>query len=181
MEYLDYLKKIFKRTEGISLIISIAFAIIGIILIVNPEGMMQAISYILGIGFILVGVFKIIETATNKVTGNIYSNDMVYGIMAIVVGIIIMVFSGTIGAIFRIVIGIWIIYTSLINIISAVKLKELNSKNWIPTLVIAILMLACGIFVIATSGVIVATVGVFIVIYSVMDIIETLVLLKDLK
>ena len=181
MDYMEYVKKIFKKTEGISLLISIVFAIIGIILIINPEGMMQAISYILGIGCILAGIYKIIETATNKISGNLYSNDMVYGIMAIIVGIIVMVFSGTIGAIFRIIIGVWIIYTSLINIISALKLKDINSKNWIPTLVIAILMLICGLYVIVTSGAIVATVGVFILIYSIMDIIETLVLLKDLK
>ena len=56
---MEYLTKFFKKTGLCSLITSIIFAILGIILIFNPEGTIKVISFILGFMFILVGIYEI--------------------------------------------------------------------------------------------------------------------------
>lgn len=176
---MEFLQKMLKKTGWISLIESIIFAIIGIVLMQNPEGTVKFITYVLGILFILAGIYKIIAYIYEKGQGGLYNYNLVYGIMAVVIGIITMVFSGTIGALFRIIIGVWIIYSSLLRMTTSFRLRSLNSNVWIVSLVLSIIMLICGIYVIVNSGAIVATIGLFILIYSIIDIIENLIFLKN--
>ena len=55
---MEYFEKIMKKTGWTSLLSSIVFAILGIILITNPEGTVKFVSAILGIMFILAGAYK---------------------------------------------------------------------------------------------------------------------------
>ena len=179
MEYID---KILKKTGWLSIAESIIFAIIGIVLIKNPEETVKVITYILGIIFILIGIYKIFQYESAKGKDDLYNYGLVYGAMAIIIGLITIAFSNTIGSLFRIIVGIWIIYSALLRMSSAIKLRKLeDSKLWIATLTLAILMLICGLYVIANSGTIIATIGVFILIYSIIDIIENTIFLKNVK
>lgn len=63
MEYLD---SVLKKTGKASLVSSIIFAILGIILIAYPEGTIKFISYVIGIMFIAVGLYKGINYIKNK-------------------------------------------------------------------------------------------------------------------
>lgn len=177
---MEYLQKILKKTGWISLLESVIFAIIGIVLIQKPEGTVKVITYVLGAIFILAGIYKIIAYIYEKGKGGLYNYNIVYGLMAVVIGIITIAFSGTIGALFRIIIGVWIIYSGLLRMTTSFRLRGLNSNVWIVSLVLSIIMLICGIYVIANSGAIVATIGLFILIYSIIDIVENLIFLKNI-
>lgn len=176
---MEYLKNILKKTGWASLVESAIFAIIGIILIQNPEGTLKVISYILGIIFILIGAYKIVVHIMEKQSGGLYNYSFIYGVMAIVIGIITIAFSSTIGNLFRIIIGIWIIYSALLRVNSALKLRAYKTNVWIYAIVLAAVMLICGIYVVANSGAIVSTVGVFVLIYSIIDIVENIIFLKN--
>ena len=52
---------------------------------------------------------------------------------------------------------------------------------WIYSLVIALIMAGCGIFIICNSGAVIVTLGVFVVIYSILDIIESIIFLKNVN
>ena len=41
-----------------------------------------------------------------------YNYDLIYGIIAIIIGIVTIIYSSAIGSVFRVIIGIWIIYSS---------------------------------------------------------------------
>ena len=58
---MEYLKLILKKEGILSIIESIVFAILGLILVYKPEGTLKIIACILGTIFILFGVFKIIN------------------------------------------------------------------------------------------------------------------------
>lgn len=178
---MEYLKNILKKTGWASLVESLIFAIIGIILIQNPEGTVKVISYILGIIFILIGVYKIIVHIMEKQSASLYNYSLIYGIMAIVIGIITIAFSSTIGNLFRIIVGVWIIYSSLLRFSSALKLRSCKSNIWIYSTVLSAIMLICGIYVVANSGAIVSTIGIFVLIYSIIDIIENIIFLKNVN
>ena len=49
---MEYIQKIFKKSGWISIIESVIFAILGLILIWKPEGTVKFVSYVLGIVFI---------------------------------------------------------------------------------------------------------------------------------
>ena len=176
---MEYFKKLLNKTGWLSLIESLIFAIIGIILIKNPNGAVKTISYILGAIFIIVGLYKIILYAYGKSKGEVYSSDVVYGFMAIVIGIVAIAFSGTIGELFRIIIGVWIIYSGLIRTTNAFKLKSPNSNTWLISLVLSLLMIICGIYVLLNKGAIITTIGVLILIYAIIDIIENVIFIKN--
>ena len=105
---MEYLQKILKKSGQASIVESIIFAILGIILIANPEETVKVISYILGAGLIIVGIFQILNYIKMNGQSDLYNYHLIYGIMTIVIGIITIIYSATIGSIFRIIIGIWI-------------------------------------------------------------------------
>lgn len=177
----EYIQKILKKTGYISILESILFAILGIILIVRPEETIKVISYILGACFILVGIYKIIGYIQIKEKNDIYNYHLIYGIMAIVIGLIAIIYSTTIGTVFRIIIGIWIIYSSVIRATSSLRLKALKSNMWIYTLILSIIMFGCGLYIALNEGTIIMTIGILMLIYAVMDIIENIIFIRYIK
>ena len=85
---MEYIEKIFKKTGWISILESIIFAILGAIVIWKPEGTVKVISYILGIIFIAIGIYKIINYFSAKGRYDFYNYDLIYGLMACVLGIV---------------------------------------------------------------------------------------------
>lgn len=178
---MEYIEKIFKKSGWISIIESLIFAILGIILVCQPEGTVKVIACILGSIFILVGIYKIINYFLSKGRYNFYDYDLAYGLVACIIGIITIAYSGTISSIFRIIIGVWIIYSSFIRMDLTVKFKTLDSNIWIYSLVLSILMFACGLYITLNSGAIVVTIGIMIIAYSIIDIIEDIIFIKNVK
>lgn len=178
---MEYLQKIFKKTGWNSLIMSVIFAILGIVLIKEPEGTVKVVSYILGTMFILIGVYKIINYLTNKAEYSLYNYDIAYGVIAIILGIITIAYSNQIGALFRILIGLWIIYISIIRMNLSLKFRIIKSNVWIYSFIIAITMFICGMYTIFNSNTIIVTIGILILVYSILDIIENIIFLINVK
>ena len=63
---MDHFEKIVKKTGVTSLITSIIFALIGILMITNPDGIIKFVSYIIGIIFIAMGIYKMFNYYRNK-------------------------------------------------------------------------------------------------------------------
>lgn len=175
------MEKILKKAGWESLLASIVFAVLGILLITHPEGIVKAISYVIGILLILIGLYKVIIDIKNRGEYNFYNYDMAYGFITAILGIIVMVYGTQIGAIFRVLIGIWIIYSSIIRMNISFKLKDMYTKTWIYSLIIAVLMLICGIYTVCTSGIVIATIGALVLIYAVLDIIESIIFLSNVN
>ena len=97
---MNYFQTLLKKTGYMSIIESIVFALIGIILMWKPEETLSIISYILGGNFCIIGIAKIIGYVQAKGKQDLYNYHLVYGIMAIIIGIITIAYSGTILSIF---------------------------------------------------------------------------------
>ena len=179
--YMEYFEKIMKKTGWTSLLSSIVFAILGIILITNPEGTVKFVSAILGIMFILAGAYKIISYYQNKGKYDIMNYDIAYGIIAIILGIATIAYSEQISSIFRIIIGIWIVYSSIMRFSLALKLKTISSNIWIYSIILAICMFICGLYTIFVSNLVVVSIGVSILIYAIIDAIEDIIFLVNVN
>lgn len=168
-----------KKTGWTSIITSVVTAIIGVAIICNADAIMQFVAYILGIIFVLFGVVKLINYFAAKGTYDFYNYEMIFGILAIILGIIAIVYRNTIADIFRILIGVWILYSGLIRLGLVTKLKALNVTDWKISLIVAIGILICGLYVIFSASAIGLAVGITILIYSIMDIIEGIIFLRN--
>ena len=182
---MEYIQKIFKRAGWISILESLIVAVLGGLLIWKPEEVANIIFYVFGAMFIIVGIVKttIYFYSKKNTEPNTEPNtfDLVYGILSIAIGIIVIICSGAIGTILRVAIGVWIIYCAILRIIASMKLKEINFKLWIFALVVAIIMLGCGIYITANSGIIILTIGILMLSSSIIDIIEEIIFMAKLK
>ncbi len=178
---MEYISKIFKKTGVYSLVSSIIFAILGLILIINPEGTVKVISLILGFMFILIGIYKTINYFVNRGGYDLYNYDLAFGIIAIVLGIITIIYIKEISALLRILIGLWIIYSSVIRFSLSLKLKVLGTDAWKYSLILSIIMLICGLYVLFSSNIIVVVIGIVILVYAILDIIESLIFISNIK
>lgn len=178
---MNYIEKIFKKSGLISILESLIIALLGIILIIEPEGTLEFITCSLGVIFILAGLYKIINYFLSKCKYNFYDYDLAHGLVACIIGIITIICGAAISSVFRIIIGIWIIYSAFIRIDLSVKFKAVNSNAWIFSLMLSILMFICGLYVTINSGAILVTVGTIMVVYSIIDIIEAIIFMKNIK
>lgn len=178
---MEYIEKFFKKSGWISILESIIFAILGAVLIYNAEATVKIISSILGIIFIIVGTCRVINWISARGRYDFYNLDLLYGLIAITIGVVAIMYSGAIKTIFRIIIGVWIIYMSVVRMNLALKIKKLDSRIWILTLLLAVLMLICGIYIVTNSGALVITIGAIMISYSVIDIIENIIFMKNIK
>lgn len=175
------LEKMMKKSGWISILEAIVLAVAGIILIENPEGTIRAISYVLGAAFLVFGICKVISYFVEKGKYDFYNYDLIYGIIACILGIVTIAFSSTIGSIFRIMIGIWILYNSLMRISLAFKLKALGLRVWVYSLVLALIMFVGGLYITLSTGAVIVIIGAILVAYAVMDIIENIIFMKSIK
>ena len=72
-----------KKSGWTGIITSLIFAILGIILIVNPNGVLKFVSVILATIFLVVGIVKIMQYFTSKGNYNFYNYDFIYGVISI--------------------------------------------------------------------------------------------------
>lgn len=175
------MEKFLKKAGWTSILTSLILAVIGIIMIYNPETTMQFISTILGIFFIVIGVIKLINYFVAKGNSSLFTNDIAWGIISIIIGLVVIVYSSTIENIFRIMIGIWIIYSGFTRLTLSFKLKNINEKIWALVLTLSVLMVVAGLYVTFYPGALIVTLGVIILIYSIMDLIESFIFMRNIK
>lgn len=178
---MNYIEKVFKKSGWLTILEDLVFALLGIVLISHPDGTVKTISYILGAIFILVGIYKITNYISAKGKYNLYNFDMMYGIIAIVIGLVCFIYGNTIISAFRVIIGIWIMYSSFVRMNLALKVRRMNISVWFYSFILAILMFICGLFITLNSGIVIVTVGISMLIYSIIDIIETIIFMKNVK
>ena len=175
------MEKFLKKAGWTSVITSLIFAIIGLVMIYNPETTMIFISTILGIFFIVVGVIKVINYFISKGNSTLFTNDIAWGLIAVIIGLVTIVYSSTIESIFRIMIGVWIIYSGLTRFGLSFRLKNINDKLWAIVLCLAVLMIVGGLYVTFYPGALIVTLGVIILVYAIMDLIESFIFMKNVK
>lgn len=175
------MEKFLKKAGWTSVITSIVFGIIGLIMIFYPATTMQFISTILGIFFIVVGIIKIINYFISRGNSTLFTNDLAWGLIAIIIGLVTMVYSNTIENIFRIMIGVWIIYSGFTRLTLSFGLKGINNKVWTLVLILAVLMVIGGLYVTFYPGALIVTLGVILLIYAVMDLIESFIFMRNTK
>lgn len=178
---MEYFTKIMKKTGWSSLITSIIFAILGVVLIINPQETVRVVSYVLGIIFILVGIYKIISYFMAKGKYDFFNYDLAFGIIAVIIGLSTIVYMKQIGTVLRVIMGIWIIYSAIIRINLSAKLRMVDSGMWAYCLILALIMLVAGIYILFTPSTILVTIGIIVLIYSILDIMESIIFLANIK
>ena len=170
------------KKDTTSLLISILFLIVGILLFSNSEGVVKFVTYIVGALFIILGIGKMFSYYRMSKKMNINNTgDLIVGIVAIIVGIVIIFCSSAIEFLIRIIMGAWILYSGIIKLIYALKLKEFKLKLWTFVLGVSILMIICGLYIIIKSNLVFQAIGLVLIIYSIMEIVQYIITPKNIN
>ena len=172
------MKNLLKKSGWVNILVSIIFAIIGIFMIVKTDSALKIISYILGGLFILIGLVKCIDYFASKGKYDFYNYDLMYGIIAIIIGLITIFCSGLIESMFRFIIAFWIIYSGLMRLSLSLKLHTAKINMWNVSLIFSIIMIIGGIYMLFQNGALVLTIGIIMLIYSISDLIESVIFVK---
>jgi len=172
------LEKFLKKSGWTDIVISLIFILFGIMLFARPESIISIVSILLGIICIIMGVLKLIDYFS---TGKKDNYLLAIAVAAIITGIIIMFCSDTILSIFRIIIGIWIIYSGILNLQTAIVWKDYKSRLWLTSLILSIIMIVSGIYILVNNGAILQTIGIIIIVYGVVNIIENIIFIKKIE
>lgn len=136
-----------KRVAWSAIIESLAIMILGILFVAWPDTMMQVVTYIVGAFFIVRGGFQVVNYFMEKGQNDFFNNGLLSGVVSILVGITALVIGQDIAYVFRVVIGIFVIYESLVRMNTAVKLHTAGVAIWKYIMVLALVMLVLGVFV----------------------------------
>ncbi len=175
------IEKVLKKTGYTSIITSIILGILGFIMFIYSKTTLKIITYAIAGMLIFLGIIKVIGYLRDKNRKEYFNYDLIYGIVNAIIGLVLITHPGILEGLLGITIGIWIIYTGLTRLGLSLRLKEYKTKTWIPMLIISIAILAMGIYIIIAPDLIIATLGSIILMYSIMDLIEGITFLINVK
>ena len=136
-----------KKSAWSAAIESLAILILGILFIAWPDTMVRVVSYVVGTIFIVKGSFQVITYFMEKGQNDFFNNNLLFGVISILIGITALVIGEDIANIFRIIVGIWMIYESLIRVNTATKLSSAGISIWKYVMLLALVVMVLGIFV----------------------------------
>lgn len=171
------MEKFLRKSSWTDIIVSLLFVLFGIMMIARPESIMSVVSILLGAICVVMGLLKGIDYFASGKTDNYL---LAIAIVAVITGFIIMFCADIILSVFRILIAIWIIYSGIMNLQTAVVWKDYKSRLWLFTLLLAIVMIMAGIYILINNGAMLQIVGGIIVVYGILDIVESVIFIKKI-
>ena len=173
------MKNILKEITTKSIIISIVVIIFAALLIANPVGVMHTALIILGIISIALGVLSLVKYSKTPQELKFFNTDLLFGVIALVIGFVFLVMPDKIIQLIFIVAGIWIIFEGVSRLQLGLNLRDKISKGWWLILV-AVLEIIAGVFVLChpklTAASLVQTSGIVLLIVEIVNIIQAVVL-----
>lgn len=170
-----------KKTAWFSVAESLLILILGILFVAWPGITTLVIANVLGAIFIISGIYQIINYFVVKGQNDFFNNSLLTGVIALLIGIAAIVLGEGIADVFRIVIGIWMIYEAFVRINTSIKLHAAGIKIWSYVLILAIIMLALGIFVTFNRGAVITLIGWMMILTGVIGIIGDIIFIQNVN
>lgn len=174
------MKDLTKRIFWVSIASTLVMLLFGILLFIFPETVIKSVAIAMGVIFIMIGVIPIINYFRFRATGFTTTFSFLLGIFCIVAGLILLMNENILGTIIPILTGVWMIINSINRISISMDLRDDKIPFWVITFIYAILTLVVGVLLIldpVNGGKLVTkTIGIIICIYSVLDIIDLILI-----
>ena len=168
-----------KKTAWMSVFESLIMILVGVFLVAWPDVVVKVLAYVLGTFFIVKGVYQIINYFVIKGQNDFLNNDLLWGVISTLAGVAVFFLGEQIGNIFRIIVGVWIIYASLVKINTAIKMSSVGIGFFKYVLIAAIIMLIIGTFITFYSGAVTLLIGWMMVVSGLISIFDDVVFMQN--
>ena len=169
-----------KSASWLAILESLIIGALGVMFLLDPEGVSKTIFYVIGIFLIIKGVYKIINFFAVHGKYDFYNNDLLYGIIALVFGIIAVVLWESLSKVIGVVVGAWLIYGALVRINTAIKMHAAGAKEWFYVLLLSMIMMALGIYLIVSIKAVPVLIGWLMIAGAVVGIIDDVFFIRNL-
>lgn len=173
------MEKILKKAGWTSVIAAIIYIALGIVLMMNPTTALDIVAIITGIVFLAIGIIKVVDYFVLQGNYDFYNYELIHGLVAFVIGIIILAYARQVASIFVVLVGIWITYSGLMNLTLSMKLGAAKINTWVIVFVLSVIMMVGGIYVIVAPEAMIVLVGAFMVGYAIIELIENFIFIKN--
>ena len=162
-----------KKFRTSSYAVSIVYIIAGLIMLLNPGFISDAVNYVIGILVMLYGIVYSVSVYQKKDTGSYGKFDLLAGIICISFGLFLILYPSILVSLIPFCAGVIIFMDAISFIINSFKLKKLEYESWIVNLVIGLVFLAFAIYIIinakSISHLVIRFIGGFLIVDAMLD------------
>lgn len=172
---------VLKKSAWMMVLESLIMMVLGVLLIAWPEVVIRVIAYVVGTFFVVKGGYQIINYFVVKGQNDFFNNDLLWGVIGVLIGVTAFVMGEEIAGIFRVVVGIWMIYEALTRINVAIKLGSAKVTAWKYVLILALAMLTMGAFVTFNTGAVTILIGWMMIIDGIAAIVGDIMFIQQVN
>ena len=162
-----------KKFRASSYAVSIIYIIVGLIMLLNPNFISDAVNYVIGVLIIIYGIIYSISLYQKRDIEIYGKFDFIAGIMCISFGLFLIVYPDILVALIPFCTGIIILMDAIRFIVNSFKLRKLNFRSWIVNLIVGIVFLSFSIFIIVKakniSLLLLRFIGGFLIVDAILD------------
>ena len=166
--------EILKKIKMYTLLVSLLYVIMGIIMLLNPGFILDAVNYIVGIFILLYGVIYIARFLARNALNTLSKFSLLAGLLCITFGVYILLNPTLLSSIIPFAAGMLLLVDGLGKLKDALAFKKVNYRRWWIGLVVAILFVGFGIYMIVNafnvSKLIIRIIGAILIVDAVSDL-----------
>jgi uncharacterized membrane protein HdeD (DUF308 family) len=128
--------------------VSVVYLILGIIMFIFPDSISDIICYVVGLMFLFLGIAGIVMYVKTELKTSYTSFTLIMSILFGAFGIFIISNPKIFASFIPLVIGIFLIVDAISKLSSAFDLKSSDYQKWWEILIVAFIVLGCGLFLV---------------------------------
>lgn len=164
-----------------SIVLSALLLVIGIVLMFYPSISLKIIFYLIGMGLVISGILFMFSSSD----GVLFMSFQSMGVFQIILGVIVLIHPDLLKTLIPILIGIWMVVRSSIDLKLSFVLKDSNYSGWLFVLVLAIISMVCGVIIALnpeiSSEAITTAFGIIVASYSITNIVDMAIFKKNIN
>lgn len=168
------MKEKFNKIGNESLLNGILIGLIGILFITLKGEIFSTLCVVLGVFIIGMGINSIFNYYRNRNLA-IYSYTNFTGLVTVLFGILLIIYSSALDDVFRILFGIYILYRGVVRLAFSLRVSADLGHIGIVSNLSAIVTIICGIYIISFSGAITEIIGIVLIIYAISTIVQSVI------
>ncbi len=137
---------------------AIIYTVLGLVLAFFPQTVNEMISYVLAAALFLVALIFLFNYFKKNVQNNFFRNDLVFAVIALVIGILLLVKRSSVLELIPIVLGAITIVSGVKKLQNALDLIRLKIGGWKSIIILAAINIVFGIVLVWQASAAVNTV-----------------------
>jgi len=142
---------VLKKIKSYYFAVSILYIVIGLIMLLNPKFVCDAVNYIIGALVMLYGIVYLVSLYQQREFELLNKFNFLAGVMCISFGVFLILNSSVLMSLIPFCAGVIIFIDAIYQLRHSLSLKQLGHKYWYINLAVGIFFLVFAIFIMARS------------------------------